>query len=423
MRKQVVANTGATADVLGISPFFKNNTVIPTVIGQFFIPFNLSTLPLYTNAATIVGIVFLLAILYIAFDYSLHKNWAVLMGLLWFFLFAIPPTIYRLDNADTFFNYLEHRTYLPMIGIVIMLAFFLDTKLDKPKFNKYFLWAYMPLLVIFAVLAFMHCADYKNNYTLASRAAALNNPSGLSMRAGNYMDKKDTVNALADINAAIEMSPKDPNMFFIRGKIRAKMMQHESAEQDFSAALVLNPNLVDAYMARSVERRMLKKYEGAFRDIHDASRLDSTNPRIYFSFGNLFVATENYVDAVNSFSKAIKLKKDYAEAYNNRAYAKIFTKDFKGAIDDGITAKSFMPSNPYVYNNIGQAYRELSQLDSAFTSFNKAIELDNNFAQAYFERGKAHQQKNDKTAACKDFSDALKLGNAEAKLLLDKNCK
>jgi tetratricopeptide (TPR) repeat protein len=423
LRKKVVANTGATADVLGIIPFFKNNTVIPTIIGKFFVPINLSTFPLYDNITTIIGIVFLLVLLYLTFEYTIGKKWAALMGLLWFLLFAIPPTIYRLENADTFFNYLEHRTYLPMIGIIIIIGFFIDDHFSSAAFSKRFMWVYIPVILIFSVLAFIHCADYKNNFSLANRAAKLNNPSGLSMRAGNYIERKDTVNALADINKAIELSPNNANMYFMRGKIRAKMMQHESAENDFTLTLTLNAGLVDAYVARSVERRYLKKYESAFRDIYTAIKYDSANPRWYFSAGNLFVAVNNYSEAANAYSQAIKIQPQYSEAYNNRGYARLMMKDYNGTLDDCYKAIQLKVRSPYVYNNLATAYRELNQLDSAFANYNKAISMDKSFAQAYYEKGKAWQKINATSSACKDWTTALNLGYAGSKEMLDKYCK
>jgi hypothetical protein len=43
-------------------------------------------------------------------------------------------------------------------------------------------------------------------------------------------------------------------MFFARGRIKAKMNDHIGAEQDFSLAISLNPGLVNAYLARAVEK-------------------------------------------------------------------------------------------------------------------------------------------------------------------------
>lgn len=424
MRKNVVANTGATADVLGIIPFFKNNTVIPTIIGKFFIPYHLSTFPLYNTVDTIIGSIFLIAIVFITLFFSAKKKWAVVLGLLWFLFFAVPPTIYRLENADTFFNYLEHRTYLPMIGIVIIVGFFINEIIYLPKVKKIFPLIYISLLILFGITAATHCGDYKNSFTVRDRAAVLNNPSGLAGRAGEYLKIGDTTNALTDINKAISLNNKDAFMYFERGKIMARMQQHAAAEQDFSLALGLNANFPDALLARSVEKRFQKKYEGAFRDIFQAATLDSTNPKIYNSFGNLFIEVKNYKDAITSYSKTIALQPKFADAYNNRAYAKILMNDFTNAITDCYTALSLMKEkpSPIVYNNLGHAYRELNNFDSAFYYFDKAIKLNNNFSQAYFERGIAKQKINDLNGACKDWRSADALGYTDTLKLEEKFC-
>jgi len=424
LRRKVVLNTGATVDVLGVIPFFKNNPVIPTLIGKFFVPLNLSTLPLYDNLSTIIGLIFLLVIIYLTFEYTREKKWAALMGFLWFLLFAIPPTIYRLQNADTFFNYLEHRSYLPMIGVVIILGFLLDHYVTSAVFIKRFIWFYVALIITFGVLAWIHCGDYKNNFTLSMKAASMNNPSGFAMRANDYLSKGDTTNALSDMNRAIELSP-DASMYFQRGKIRARMLDHVNAEQDFSLALNLQPRLVDALMARSAERRALKKYESAFRDIYAALKIDSTNPRLYFSFGNLFTAVNDYNNALATYSKAISLQPAYAEAYNNRAYVKILIGNDISAITDCRKALTLMHDkpNPIIFNNLGRAYRELNQPDSAFKYFNKAIEMNNSFAEAYFERGKAYQKNNNLDGACKDWKQAAILGYKDSTGMIDKYCR
>jgi len=430
LRHKVVANTGATSDVLGIIPFFKNNTVIPTIIAKFFIPFNLSPFPLYDNLSTIIGLVFLLAIIYLTFEYSKEKKWTALLGFLWFLFFAVPPTIYRLENADTFFNYLEHRTYLPMMGIVIILALFIDDHIDRPAFHKPFIRAFIPVMLLFSVLAWLHCADYKDNTAINNRAADLNNPSALASRAVKYVEKGDTINALADIKKAIELNPNDPIMYLQHGKVMAKMQNHVQAESDFAMTLTLMPNLVEALIAHSVECRYLgktnpKKYEVAFRDIFRAQSIDPRNPKIYYSFGNLFIEVKNYKEADSSYTKAIELQKHYAEAYNNRAYTRLFLQDYKGSIQDCDSAMMMMKGkvNPVVYNNLGHAYRELNQLDFAFKYFNKAIAANPRFKEAYYERGIAYQKANDQANACKDWNTAVTNGSTEAKEMLDKFCK
>jgi tetratricopeptide (TPR) repeat protein len=430
LRHNVVANTGATSDVLGIIPFFKNNTVIPTIIAKFFVPFNLSPFPLYDNLSTIIGLILLLAIVYLTFEFSVEHKWVALMGLLWFLFFAIPPTIYRLENADVFFNYLEHRTYLPMIGIVIILGLLLDKHIDKPKFHNTFIAVYIPVIIIFGILAWLHCADYKDNTSINERAAKLNNPSALASRAVRNIENGDTIQALADIKRALELNPNDPIMYLQHGKIMAKMQNHIQAESDFALVISSMPNLVEALIAHSVECRYLgksnpKKYEVALREIFRAQSIDPYNPKIYYSFGNLFIELNNFAQADSSFTKAIQLQPHFAEAYNNRAYARLYLQNYRGSITDCRTAIHLMKDkvNPFVYNNLGCAFRETTQPDSALVYINKAINSNPHFKEAYLERGKTYQQLNKTDKACADWNMALTLGNTEAQQFLSLYCK
>jgi protein O-mannosyl-transferase len=430
LRSPVTKNTGATMDVLGIIPFFKNNTVIPTIIGKFFIPYRLSTFPLYEDVSTIIGLVFLLGLLYLSFEYTKHKKWAVLLGLLWFVFFAVPPTVYRLPNADIFFNYLEHRTYLPMMGIVIIVGFFLEDELAlNAGFTKYFNWLYVPVVLLFGVLAYIHCSDYQNPSTLRDRAAALGNPAALAGQAGDFLDHKDTTAALEDINKAIALNPSDAGMYFQRGKIMERMQQPENAEQDFSIALQMQPDASYILIERGIERQTLKKYQGAFRDLFQARMLDSTNPKVYYAFSNLFLVTKDYPNAIQAFSGWISLQPFYADPYNGRAYSKILVGDYTGAIQDCRTAATLSPLTrkvnvyAYVYNNMAHAFRELNELDSALFYVNKGIGLDNNFADGYFERGMEKQQKNDLAGACKDWTQAGLLGYTDTSSVVNKYCK
>ena len=155
-----------------------------------------------------------------------------------------------------------------------------------------------------------------------------------------------------------------------------------------------------------------------------AAKFDSTNPKVYCTFGNLFIAVKDYRNAIPSFDRAIQLNPNYAEAYNNRAYAKVLSGDYIGTVIDCHNALRVMAKSPspITYNNLGRAFRELNQLDSAFKYFDKAISINPNFAEGYFERGMAKHQQLNLDGACEDWNKARNLGYSDSTNMIGNNC-
>lgn len=65
---------------------------------------------------------------------------------------------------------------------------------------------------------------------------------------------------------------------------------------------------------------------------------------------------------------------------------------------------------------------QLGLLDLAVQDFNKAISLDNEYAQAYYYRGFAHLQNGSSGQGCLDLSKAGELGFKAAYMAIGEHC-
>jgi len=70
---------------------------------------------------------------------------------------------------------------------------------------------------------------------------------------------------------------------------------------------------------------------------------------------------------------------------------------------------SLDPNNPLIPYNRGNAYFDRQQYERAIGDFSKAIELDENFALAYFNRGLTHERLGGNAAAAADYRRAVAL--------------
>jgi tetratricopeptide (TPR) repeat protein len=69
--------------------------------------------------------------------------------------------------------------------------------------------------------------------------------------------------------------------------------------------------------------------------------------------------------------------------------------------------------NPPAYVNRGTAYSRLGQDGKALADFNKAVELDQNYASVYVNRGSLYLKTGNKEGAASDYRKACSLGNRE----------
>lgn len=95
------------------------------LFGKFFWPFNLSTLPVNADTSIWPGIIIFITLLLAAWHKRKEVNKKLFFfGLFWFFIFITPSLIFQ-NNPDygVAFN-LEHRLYLPAVGLLISILSF-----------------------------------------------------------------------------------------------------------------------------------------------------------------------------------------------------------------------------------------------------------------------------------------------------------
>ncbi|MEI2709190.1 MAG: hypothetical protein V9E96_09290, partial [Chitinophagaceae bacterium] len=137
LRSKVVINTPPDF-IVGINPFINNLPAIPISFSKFLLPLNLSTMPLFEVSFTFFGVVLLIVFLLVLIKFIRLKKWLPIFGFVWFILFIIPPMFFKLYYSNFLLEYYEHRLYLPIAGLMILLAFILDDVLHKKAKKVYY---------------------------------------------------------------------------------------------------------------------------------------------------------------------------------------------------------------------------------------------------------------------------------------------
>ena len=409
------------SSISGIAVFIKNLPAIPITFGKIFLPLGLTTMPLFNNSSIVFGILAFIFFLVLIFKYRGYKNPYLILGALWFLGFTLPPLYYRLRLAEFSAEYFEHRTLLPIIGIIIMLGIFLGTLLKKwssPRTIKLFI----PVLIFYAILAYFHSSNYSDPMVFFSTAIASNpvNAAALNLRGNEYLHNGNIQQSLADFESAIQVCPNYSSPYFNKGIVYHSAGDEIKAEYCYSQALkydTLFPGVTSLRFSilynLAGEKIFLKKYDEAIVLLKKALNESPANSDLYNNLGYAYFSTARYDSALYAYSRAIEFQPNSAFYYINRGGAKYSIKDFKGALSDYSRALALDPNSPGSWYNTGNTKIELNDFEGAISDLSRAIRMNPKYGDAYFHRGIAYSRINKQHEAGEDWAEARKLGYKE----------
>jgi len=350
LRSNATGNISNEAYELGFTAFTSNLPSIIESLSKFILPFDFAPIPAFSIVKIITGAVILGCIIFFSIKNKQRTTKEKLFCLLWFVLLILPPMIYKHPLID----YLDHRFFLPLIGILLLLLFLFPKEwLENAVIKKP--WIPIMIIVAFSSITFIKMRAYAS--------------------------------PMAFYNEAIAQNPQSSMAYNNRGRIKTDAGDKVGAVDDFNHALAINPNNELAYYNRGLVQTTLGNIPEAINNFNRVIMLNPNNANAYFGRGNAYNAAHNFKEAINDFSRTIAMNADYAEAYNNRGSAESNLGDKHAAIDDYNKAISLLPNYAVAYYNRGNAKSDLLDSRSAIADYTLAIGYNPNYEDAYNNKG------------------------------------
>lgn len=131
-----------------------------------------------------------------------------------------------------------------------------------------------------------------------------------------------------------------------------------------------------------------------------------------------------YAKAIELYSQVLSRDPENVNAYLQRGSCYNLQRDYAAAVEDFTEVIERKSDHLWAYTSRGSAYNRLGKYDLALRDFDTVIGLDPKNEEAYNNRGWTRKSLNDVPGACKDWKTSKKLGNAEARIILENNrCK
>ena len=136
--------------------------------------------------------------------------------------------------------------------------------------------------------------------------------------------------------------------------------------------------------------------------------------KLLWGFAYWFHRNKNHEDCLTFLNEFVEKEPNFAEAYNNRGNAYSDLNQLETAIKDYNRAIKLKPNDAEAYYNRGNAHRQLNLYAKAIEDYSKAIEKNPKFTIAYGNRGVTYRRLNQYEKAFKDFERAIELNPNDA---------
>lgn len=270
---------------------------------------------------TILGATSALLIITATVVYLVKKAPFLTVGWLWY-LGTLFPVIGLMQTG--YQAMADRYTYLPSIGIAIMLAWSVPSLIKKDDLRKNLLFpAAIAVLMIITVLTWEQCQHWKNDMTLSTHALRVtkNNYVAHNILAASLIREKKINEAIYHYNKSIRINPNYHFTYNNRGIVYRNLGQYKIAIGDFSRAIGLKKDFATAYINRGITYHSLGQYKLAIEDYNKAMDHRPYNAEVYNNRGGAYFNLGQYELAIKDYSKIIDLRQNFAGAYNNRAAA------------------------------------------------------------------------------------------------------
>lgn len=234
------------------------------------------------------------------------------------------------------------------------------------------------------------------------------------------------------------IAPGDSAEFFVRydtkkrGTFKHKMLFKTNESPDYQYFIVQGdvrrsldePSTEAYYMSQGRFKLGIEKSSlGAAADFDRVIEMNPKNVDAYYLRAKAYANLEEWKKAIQDYNTVIEMEPDNWEAYAGRGFTKAVKEigDTQGAITDLSTAIHLNPENAGLYYSRGLLMGMSTNFQASIDDYNKAIELAPE-ARFYESRGQARIVLNQKTEACKDFSQAQTMGSKTATEKIQKYC-
>ena len=312
--------------------------------------------------AWLPGVLFVASLMLVTLAGVVRNHWWGFCGA-WFFL-ILGPTSSFMPIADLA---VEHRMYLPLIGVVVLVVFGVDG-----------LFAVMPAGRGGVVIRGALCV------AIAASLSALT-----VRRNAEYIDR------VTLWTTVVERAPVNARGHHNLAKALFDVGEFESAMHHYRTTLVIMPDDESAHNGIGNVWMQWGQFDKAIARYRIAVELKPDDAELVYNLGRAYLLARRLDDAEAELTRALELKPHYPKAYNILGMVDVQRGDFARAADRFRTVIRLDPPPPVLfdgYQNLSLTLAELGRFPEAAEAAEAALWLARRLGKDRFLRQRLQQR-------------------------------
>jgi tetratricopeptide (TPR) repeat protein len=339
----------------------------------------------------------------------------------WFwFIGTLVPVIGIIQVGQQ--AYADRYTYVPYIGLFIMIAWGLPVLLSKLPQRKIALGLSMVIvLTTLGICDHQQTSYWKNSVTLFSHALEVtqknwlaHNDLGLA-----YDDLGRSAEAIENFSQAIKIIPDYAEAHTNLGIVYTKLGRWQDAIDEHKQAIKFKPDLALAHNNLGIVYTKLGRWQDAIDAYKQAIRIKPDFVEVYNNLGYAYAALGRYAEAIDTYNQAIRIKPDFVDVHYNLGNAYYALGRYPEAINVFGQVIKIKPDYAEAHYNLGMTYSALGRWPQAIDAYKQTIKLKPDLAVAHANLGVAYLVIGDKNSAMAEYNILKSLNSELANNLLN----
>ena len=385
MRSSAIADAGN----LSILAFFKNTRSLLEEVFKMIVPLGYSVMPGYSIFWTLGGLVGIGLLAYMLWKYKPDPKLMLIGGVIWLAP-LLPSLAYEPSFAGVAYDYLDHRSWFPFIGLwLIILAVVDKSKLSSHKIAPF---VFVGIMVLWSGINFWRIGTYDGWEPYYTNAITTNPGSGLAnLNYGSMLrDEGNWEEALPFMKKGSELSPDYTDAKVRLAEAYFKLAKYPEAVEVANQALAKEPGNISALQFRGSALGASGHTKEAAEDFKAILNADPNNQHGMFNLGVAYKEANLLNDAIETFSKLIVANPAFPNAYYERGFCYGKMGMFPQAKADMEESIAKQPQHGASYFFRGRTFEALGDLQAACADWKKAVELGTPDAEPFLARCQAN---------------------------------